>query len=141
MGIHKMKHLIQALCEFQQKVKTIHKLSNAQYGLYADLQTVLEAITPALCECGLVITQIFDGDVLITILQHTSGEEIRSQAPLLLGDGRNTLHVWGGAVTYQRRYAILAILSLAAGINDDDGQSGTVAKIQKVSPTFEDELF
>lgn len=136
-----MKNLIQALCEFQRKVETIHKLSNAQYGLYADLQTVLQAITPALCECGLVITQTLDGESLITVVHHISGEEIRSQMPLLLGDGRNVLHTWGGAVTYQRRYAILAILSLAAGINDDDGQSGTVAKIQKVSPTFEDELF
>jgi hypothetical protein len=136
-----VKNLIQALCEFHLKVEQIHKLSKAQYGMYADLQTILQAVTPALCECGLAITQTFEGESLVTILHHTSGEEVRSQVPLLLGDGRNALHVWGGAVTYQRRYSILAILNLAAGIEDDDGQSGAVAKMQKVSPAFDDELF
>lgn len=133
--------LAQALCDFHSKVSTIHKLTKAQYGLFADLQTVLSAVTPALCECGLAVTQTFNGGDLITTLHHTSGETVTSSAPLITEGGRNPLHAWGGAVTYQRRYAILAILNLAAGIEDDDGQSATQSRVQKASPTSNDEFF
>ena len=133
--------LAQALCNFHGKVETIHKLSKAQYGSYASLQTVLAAITPALCECGLAVTQTFNGGDLITTLHHISGETVTSSVPLIAEGGRNPLHSWGGAVTYQRRYSILAILSLAAGIEDDDGQSATPARMQKASTTSKDEFF
>ena len=118
--------LVAALCAFQLKAQPIHKESRAQYGLYADLQTVLATITPALAECGLAITQTFATDtegrpLLRTTLRHTSGESETSVVPLVITEGRNPLHMWGGAVTYQRRYAILAILNMAAGIEDDDG--------------------
>lgn len=120
--------LIAALCDFQKKVAPIHKLSHAQYGNYADLQTVLAAVTPVLADCGLAVLQTFTTDtqgrtLLVTKLGHISGESEVSVVPLVAEGGRNALHTWGGAVTYQRRYAILAILNLAAGIADDDGDS------------------
>lgn len=116
-----MTGINQALVDFQSKVAPIHKLSTAQYGAYADLQTVIAAIQPALTECGLAITQTFCDDTLVTTLRHVSGEFIDSAVALCIGDNRNPLHAWGGAVTYQRRYSILSILCLAAGIEDDDG--------------------
>ena len=138
-------NLISALCDFHSKVETIHKLSKAQYGLYSDLQTVLAAITPALSTCGLAITQTFgtsDGkSTLITTLHHVAGETMMSEVPLVVEGGRNALHAWGGAVTYQRRYAVLAILNLAAGIEDDDGDSASTAKMHKTSPTGHDDFF
>lgn len=129
--------LVAALCSFQQKVAPIHKDNQAQYGKYADLQTVLTAITPALSECGLAVTQTFTTDtngrtLLRTTLRHTSGESETSVVPLVVTEGRNALHMWGGAVTYQRRYAILAILNLAAGIEDDDGD---IASTKMNKPT------
>jgi len=119
--------LTKALCAFHQDVSTIHKEANAQYGKYADLATVLSTVLPALSKNGLAVVQTFQPgaeageQLLVTSLLHTSGERIDSHLPLTVTKGRNPLHDWGGATTYSRRYALLSILSLAAGIEDDDG--------------------
>lgn len=124
--------LTAALVEFHKKVRTIHESSKAQYGTYADLSTVLAEILPKLAEVGIRLSQTFkpwgeDGNsmILVTSLKHVSGEEERSEMPLLSARSSkgNPLHDWGGAVTYQRRYAVLSILGLAAGIPDDDGDA------------------
>ena len=120
--------LTAALCGFHKDVETIHKESKAQYGNFADLATVLSTVLPALCKNGLAVTQTFEpgetDPILVTTLCHESGESISSHLPMVIGKGRNPLHDWGGSVTYQRRYALLAILSLAAGIEDNDGDLG-----------------
>jgi hypothetical protein len=90
---------------------------------------VLSAITPALSKHGLALVQTFDiqegEDILVSRLYHTSGETIQSFCRLIRveasGGRQNPLHLWGGSVTYQRRYAALALVGLAAGMEDDDG--------------------
>jgi hypothetical protein len=124
--------LTKALCAFHRDVSTIHKEAHAQYGKYADLTAVLSTVLPALSKNGLAVVQTFEpgGDaeqVLVTSLLHTSGERIESKLPLVVPKGRNPLHDWGGATTYSRRYALLAILSLSAGIEDDDGNHASQA--------------
>ena len=139
------KNITAALAAFHQTVGTIDKTARAQYGNFADLSTVLSVITPALCKHGLALVQTFDadhvgdGDCLRTTLLHTSGESLTSACNLVRVEGggnrHNPLHLWGGSVTYQRRYAALALLGLAAGMEDDDGDiadSKPVAK--KVTP-------
>jgi len=137
-----MSKLVQALIEFHRNVGAIRELSEAQYGSYADLQTVLAAITPPLYDQGLVVSQTLKGDNLITTLMHISGEQIESETPLVIGEHRkgNVLHAWGGAVTYQRRYALLAILGLAAGCPDDDADHGD-HKMTKQSSKIPDDDF
>jgi hypothetical protein len=123
------KNITAALSAFHQKVGTIEKSARAQYGQFADLSTVLSAITPALASNGLALVQTFDmdgdADVLVTTLLHTSGERIDSRARLIRVEGsggrQNPLHLWGGSVTYSRRYCALALVGLAAGMEDDDG--------------------
>ena len=121
-----------ALAQFHTKVRTIHKETRGQYGEYADLATVLGAVAPVLAECGLSVTQTFEphgeegGMFLVTTLRHEGGETINSRLPLMTATpaGRNNpLHAWGACVTYSRRYALLAMLNLAAGMEDDDGDS------------------
>jgi len=131
-----MKNLIAALIKFQQEVKPILKESVAQYGKYADLQTVLATISPVLHANGLILTQVFDGNDLITELWHTSGEVLKSDCSLILTESRNALHAWGGAVTYQRRYSILSILGLAS--EDDDGDSQGARMLQQTTPRNDD---
>lgn len=92
-----------------------------QHSKFADLRTVLATITPPLLEQGLVLTQTLEGQDLITTLRHVGGESIESRCPLIEASGKNALHMWGAAVTYQRRYAIQSLLCLAA--EDDDGDS------------------
>jgi hypothetical protein len=209
-----------SLLAFHRRVGPIFKGTDAKYGKFADLRTVLDAVTPPLLEQGLVLTQTLlagpaDATLLRTQLLHApSGQELSSdlalptldtllarlhdlrlaalsgfsfdlqlaaagtlppvlppkptppvanapeangngtppanaEKPLLpppspcgpaaarqpglrlddqikgfygtlqsLGTTTNPLHSIGGAVTYFRRYAILAILSLAAEDND-----------------------
>ena len=124
--------LTEGLCGFYADVSTIHKDSKGNFGKYADLATVLSAVNPALAKNGLAVVQTFDTteageQLLVTTLLHKSGESISSRLPLVISKGRNPLHDWGGATTYQRRYALLALLNLAAGIEDDDGEGAAPA--------------
>lgn len=137
--------LTAALVEFHKSVRTIHETSKAQYGSYADLSTVLAEVLPKLADCGIRISQTFKpwpsdngtGMILCTSIKHISGEEERSELPLITPSSSrgNALHDWGGAVTYQRRYAILAILGLAAGIPDDDGDAFDQPKAASTNKT------
>jgi hypothetical protein len=122
-----LQTLAQALAGFHAEVGRILKQSSAQYGKYADLATVLTAVTPVLSKHGLVVTQTFSPfeggcTLLRTTLLHASGEAVTSDLPMPSTEGsRNALHAFGAATTYLRRYALLAILNLAA--EDDDGDS------------------
>ena len=122
-----MQNLAKALAGFHADVGPIHKTSDAQYGKYADLATVLTTVGPVLSRHGLVITQTFmpfeaGATVLRTTLLHSSGEAINSDLLMPATEGaRNALHAFGAATTYLRRYALLAMLNLAA--EDDDGES------------------
>jgi hypothetical protein len=125
--------LAAALAKFHRAVGPIHENSKAQYGSYADLSDVLGAISAPLADAGLAVTQTFiptEGQTLLrTTLRHISGETVDSDVPIIEAPGRgNPLHSFGGAVTYLRRYSLLAILNLAAGIEDDDGDSAGTAK-------------
>ena len=104
---------------------------------------MLAAVTPHLLDQGLAISQTFQGNNLVTKLMHTSGEQIESETPLIIGEHRkgNVLHAWGGAVTYQRRYALLAILNLAAGCADDDADHGDHKMTKQSSDISDDDFF
>ena len=134
-----MKQIIEALIKFQQEVGPIHKESSAQYCKYADLQTVLAKVNPVLNANGLFLTQLLDGKNLTTEVHHISGELLVSDCDLVITEGRNALHSWGGAVTYQRRYAILSILGLAT--EDDDGDSAGHKLVKTNSPSNVDDFF
>ena len=103
---------------------------------------MLAAVTPHLLEQNLVISQTFIDGSLVTKLMHISGEHLESITPLVIDEHRkgNVLHAWGGAVTYQRRYALLAILNLAAGCPDDDADHGD-HKMTKQSSKISDDDF
>ena len=121
------KEITAALCNFIKQVGTIEEKDTAQYGKFADLSTVLSTVNPALASNGLAVvhtTKVVEGkNVLITNLLHTSGESITSEMllPNNTGGGGNPMHKEGGAITYCRRYSLLAILGLNAGIPDNDG--------------------
>lgn len=95
---------------------------------YADLADVIDATRKPLSVNGLSVAQIisFDGAALIltTQLQHASGEWMRSTYPLPLHQRPQDQ---GSAITYARRYALCALLGIAAE-DDDDGQAAQQAK-------------
>lgn len=99
---------------------------------YATLQSVIETIEEPLHANGLVLVQRLQYDrigrdggagegtpILITELIHAaSGEKIDSAVPVVCKDPLDPQKV-GGALTYFRRYSLLALLNLAP--EDDDG--------------------
>ena len=118
--------LTKAHGQFLKDVGTIHKEAKAQYGQFADLAGILSVVNPKLVKNGLSVHQTFrftdsSQHVLITHLNHVSGESINSEILMPINQGRNPLHDFGGAVSYCRRYSLLAILGLQAGIEEDDG--------------------
>jgi len=104
----------------------------SHFGGFANLPGVLSNIGPALRDAGLVVSQLpedINGQPgLRTTLLHTSGESLTSVTPLAVNAGRNATQEWGKAVTYHRRYALLAALGMCVGIVDNDADSDEAAK-------------
>lgn len=122
-----MKNVITALSKARSAMAApVKRSANPAFrSKFADLQSILEAIEPALAAHDLVITQTLrrsgESQELVTTLWHASGESIESVAELRAE--KQTLQGLGSAITYLRRYSIQALLNLAA--EDDDGNSAS----------------
>lgn len=105
---------------------------------YADLSSVIDAAKPALVANGLSVLQITEMDeqqniVLVTQLNHSSGEWIRGYYPVK--PIKNDPQGLGSALTYARRYAYSAITGVAAAGEDDDGNAASGKHIDATSDT------
>lgn len=118
-----IKEITSALIAFQGKVSNVGKDAKANYGKYATLSAIQEAIKAPLQECGLAVVQMPDGaNCLTTLIAHTSGEWIESTYEMK--PTNTTPQGIGSAITYQRRYALAAALNICID-DDDDGQKGS----------------
>jgi hypothetical protein len=94
---------------------------------YADLGDVIDSVRPVLHKHGLAVMQDVTGEgrtvFVQTLILHTSGDVLRF-GPISLPAG-DTPQTMGSAVTYCRRYALLAALGIAT--EDDDGQAAKPA--------------
>lgn len=131
-----MNELISALIKARSEFQPIRKdkVNPFLKNKYATLDAVLEAVEPALRKHGLTIVQTTEVDseqiVLKTSLYHESGQSISGHYPLPQTDDPQKL---GAAITYGRRYALCAILSVTAD-EDDDGNTAT-APVNKPIPS------
>ena len=118
-----IKSIAAALQNFQEyKVRVGKDAVNPAFkSRYASLASILEAIAIPLSDSALVVLQFPDGDGLTTRLQHISGEYMQATAPLRAV--QQTPQALGSALTYARRYALCAMLSLV--VDDDDGQAAS----------------
>lgn len=104
---------------------------------YATLDAIIEHVRKPLSDNGMWFTQTLEnGDgkyKLITTLLHSSGQSLRSETPLLVENAGN--QAFGSALTYMRRYALSAMLGIAADDDDDansaDGNTITSSKDRK----------
>ena len=120
-----IKELTKALITFHVKVDTIKKDAKNPFfkSSYASLSNILDGTNDALIESGLTVAQFPEGDYgLETILMHESGEWI--QANFTMRPVKDDPQSRGSALTYARRYALAAILSLNID-DDDDGNLAT----------------
>lgn len=128
----KLEHLPKALLEFHKKVGKIIKSDNNPFfkSKYASLATILDVITEPLTECGLVIVQFPTGLYqLTTRLQHESGEFMESTYEMQ--PVKHSPQDAGSVITYQRRYAIGAILNLNIDEDDDGNKASQGDKLDK----------
>lgn len=119
------KEITAALLAFNLKVDNIHKDAANPYfkSKYASLSNILDAIKIPLSECGLVLSQFPEGEnSLTTRLMHSSGEWM--EATYDMRPVKDDPQGRGSCITYQRRYAIAAILSLNID-EDDDGNKAS----------------
>lgn len=109
---------------------------------YADLGNVIDAIKPALVKHGLFFWQVSheapNGAMIETVLGHKSGGE-RSLGTLFVPADKSNAHGFGSALTYARRYALMAAFGIPA--EDDDGNAASVdngkgqSQVGAVSPS------
>jgi hypothetical protein len=93
---------------------------------YADLSACVEAVIDALNQHGIALTQqtseCADGVIVETVMIHESGESI-SSGKLHVPATKQDAQGYGSALTYARRYSLMAACGIAP--EDDDGNAAT----------------
>lgn len=123
------KELAAAQSEFGTVRK--NRTNPATHSEYADLQSVFDAVKPALNKHGFFIYQRVttnaDSVSAETFLAHASGQTL-SSGPFtvpsagLMNRGTNAAQAIGSARTYACRYSVVSFLCLTAD-DDDDGNA------------------
>ena len=94
---------------------------------YADLASIWAACREPLAANGLCVMQrvstVEAGVMVTTLLAHASGEWVRDRAVFPVA--QKTPQAYGSAITYARRYALAALVGVAAGDEDDDGNEAS----------------
>jgi len=119
-----IKEIAKALCEFHKVVGKIKKEAKNPFfkSNYASLPNILDSIQEPLSDCSLSFVQFPLGEnELSTTLMHTSGEWM--EASYKVKPVKSDPQALGSAITYQRRYALCAILGL--NTDDDDGNGAS----------------
>lgn len=111
---------------------TVQTKSGGTYDYdYAPLEAIMPAIRSALAENGLAVVQLLEaGPSLRTELRHAEGGVISASFPF---KGQDSPQALGSAITYIRRYALVAMLGLVTEHDDDaaaaeDGAGPTTAQ-------------
>lgn len=128
-------HLCAALVAAQGEMPAVPKATRGQVGsqvrYYADLSSVLEVAMPVLNKHKLGIVQFPYGGAqgpvtVVTRLFHESGEYMECEASM--PSGGNGAQGVGSAITYCKRYSLMAVLGLAT--EDDDGKAASAPQQQ-----------
>jgi hypothetical protein len=122
-----IKEIATALVGFHSQMDKVSKSSTNPYfkSKYADLATILKAIADPLNENGLAIVQFPEGqNELTTRVIHTSGEWMQATYTMPVAK-QNDPQALGSAISYQRRYSLMAVLSLTIADEDDDANKAS----------------
>ncbi len=96
---------------------------------YADLAACIEAVVDALNANGIALVQqtsdCSDGVIVETVFVHESGETF-SSGRLHVPASKNDAQGYGSALTYARRYSLMAACGIAP--EDDNGHAATKKK-------------
>lgn len=138
---NKYPNLASALIAFQADIPVVSKGDSANTGKYsysyASLEDVASKVYPKLAEVGLAYSAapdlLEDGTFgLRAELVHESGETRGGFYPL--GNPNAPAQAIGSAITYARRYALLALTGVTPVGEDDDGARADNAERQAAPP-------
>lgn len=131
-------NLWKAVHAFQGEAPSLQKdkINPAFRSKYLSLDTLMEQVTPALHKHGLIwLTapnyvyvnagpeqKSLEPNLSYRLIHVESGEETSGTVPLLLA--KRDPQGLGSAITYARRYSLMAVLGLVAD-EDDDGQKAS----------------
>ncbi len=103
---------------------------------YSTLVDLIKASRPALTKNSLCVTNHLDtkedGNFLVTVLGHGSGQEISSS--MRINPAKSDVQAFGSFVAYAMRYNYKALVGVVCAEDDDDGE-GTMLKHQKSTPS------
>ena len=121
-----MKEISSAFVKAQKRFGPAIKNAKSNRNKYADLSSCLDAVIDAFHESGIAMIQHthehHDGVVVETIFLHESGETM-SAGKLFIPSGKGDAQSFGSALTYARRYSLMAACGLAP--EDDDGKKAS----------------
>ncbi len=133
--------LFKAMAEARKHYLSLTADSNADVQLkggggykhsYADLDTVIKALTPGWNEAGLAVMQFLDGDFVTTVV----AKDDSSLTILCPIPGYDTPQQMGSGTTYIRRYQLKAVFCVNDSEDDDaNGAQGNKATVSKREPT------
>tara|TARA_R100001443_G_scaffold11379_1_gene20947 strand:+ start:3160 stop:3828 length:669 start_codon:yes stop_codon:yes gene_type:complete len=100
---------------------------------YATLKSCLDTVRPTLANHGLVVMQFVmpsanGGDRLVTRVLHESGGFMEDEGISLVG--ADNMQKLGSAISYARRYGLLAMLGLV-GDPDDDAEIASAPPVRQ----------
>lgn len=124
----KIDQIAEALIAVQSEMGTVTKENENPYfkSKYADLAAVHRLCMPILTKNGLCVSQVCapseKGVKIVTLLLHKSGQYLGSELEMI--PTKMDPQGIGSAITYARRYALMAIIGLVAE-EDDDGNAAS----------------
>lgn len=127
MQSEQINELASAMAKMQGELESAAKSSENPFfkNKYADLATVWDVCRGPMSKNGLALMQqinyVNDKAILLTTLTHSSGQWMRSIAPIITS--KQDAQGMGAGLTYMRRYAMCAMLGITQ--DDDDGNSAS----------------
>ena len=122
-----MSDVVKALALALPKIANPGKDGKSHHGKYTTLGAVLDHVKPVLAEHGLAVMQFVVDDGVRTLLVHESGD-VFDAGTYPLGVYPNP-QAQGSAISYARRYGLLAVLGVAGA--DDDGQVASKPSVSR----------
>jgi hypothetical protein len=123
-----INELAAALSKAQSQCKPVKKsgINPHLKSEYVTLDDIINAIRKPLADNGLAYTQLLHGTngavKLTTLLMHESGQWLKSTVVVESSGERrgiNAIQALGSSITYMKRYALSAMLGIAAEVDDD----------------------
>lgn len=132
-----MKEIAAALVKAQKGFGPALKTSTnpAFRSKYASLENCIEAVIDSLNDNGIMLMQpthlCEDGVIIETLFLHESGEQL-SAGRLHVPATKHDAQGYGSALSYARRYSLLAACGIAA--EDDDGNNASKQMPARAAP-------